>query len=122
MIKEKWNSAKRFVSDHKTEIIMGTITIVTSIGLVVLGKKLKDRDDTVSFMTTYGEDLDKPEFTIGKIHEFWQDPGSTQRTMIVNDIEVGDLGRFGEQLLKINKVTIETPVDAIIGLNPEKDK
>lgn len=41
MLKEKWENTKQFVKEHKTEIILGTITIA---GVAFLGYKLKDKN------------------------------------------------------------------------------
>lgn len=118
MMKEKWERTKQFVADHKAEIAMYGITAASVIGLVIVGKKLYDMDSGAFFETIRGKDLEKPDFNLGKIEEFWQDPGVSQKTMIINDIKVGDMGRLGEQFLKIKGVTNETDISAIIGLDP----
>lgn len=118
MMKEKVEKAKKFVADHKVEIAMSVVTVASVVGLVIIGKRLHDLDSGAFFETIRGKDLDKPDFDLGKIEEFWQDPGVSQKTMIINDIKVGDMGRLGEQFLKIDGVTNETDISAIIGLDP----
>ena len=45
MLKERYEKTKNFVKDHKTEILLGTITVA---GAILIGYKFKKQSETIN--------------------------------------------------------------------------
>ena len=121
MLKEKMTKVKNFVVDHKKEIAIGVGVIVGGVVVYKIVKSLPKNDLITdvewSGMTEGIEDLEIPKLDVGTIDELWKDQWG--KSLILNDITVGDMGKIGEEFLKIDGVTKDTVVTATIGLLDE---
>ena len=117
MMKEKLEKAKTFVKEHKRELAIGAgmAGIVMIGGVVYMITKKKPKIANISDFVFHVKDLEKPKMDIGTLAELWQEGGCINA--ILNDVTVADLGAVGEQFLKIDGVTNDTVVSAIIGLS-----
>ncbi len=132
MLKEKWNAGVEFVKNHKKEVLIGTgLVVIGGVIYIVTKKKPKGMknfkaSDTVIDMLSDGEckfmtfekyanmNLEIPEVELGEISDLWVDKFG--KNLILNDVTVADLGKVGEQFLKIDGITNETNVTAVVGL------
>lgn len=124
MLREKYEKVKEFVVDHKIEIAVGLCVAVG--GGVVLNKIMKSTpkiNGAEKVIVKMGDvridkNLPIPEVAVGTIDELWVDQWG--KNLILNDVTVADLGKIGEEFLKIDGVTNETEVSAVIGLLDNK--
>jgi hypothetical protein len=119
MLKEKLAQVKAFAKDHKKEIAIG---IGVLVGGTVVYKIVKSSPKVIDICETIDKsnvikDLEIPKTELGTINELWQD--GFGKNLILNDVTVGDLGKVGEEFLKIDGVTNETVVTAVVGLLDE---
>ena len=121
MLKEKMTKVKDFVVDHKKEIAIGLGVIVGGVVVYKIVKHVPKADLVTnvewSGMTEEIVDLDIPKLEVGTIDELWKDQWG--KSLILNDVTVGDLGKVGEEFLKIDGVTKDTVVTATMGLLDE---
>lgn len=109
---------KKFVKEHKKEIIIGTgVVVVGGLIFVITKKKLKIYAELGDKFSMPCKDLEKPNISVGKIDEFWQD--NFGKMAIVNDITVKDIGTLGQNFLQMDGVTNDTKVSMIMGLLDE---
>lgn len=107
---------KEFVNTHKKEIALTAVTVIGgALVYAITKKKLTLNPDTVKCVFNRVEDLNKPEMNLGTITELWKEGDYVNA--IVNDFTVADIGRLGEELCKIDGVTPETTVTALVGLS-----
>ena len=83
-------------------------------GVIYVFTKKKPKIANISELVFHVIDLEKPKMDIGRLDELWREDGCINA--ILNDVTVADLGAVGEQFLKIDGITNETGVSAIIGL------
>ena len=118
MLKEKMTKVKNFVVDHKKEIAIGVGVIVGGVVVYKIVKHIPKADLVTdvdwSGMTEEIVDLEIPKLEVGTIDELWSDQWG--KSLILNDITVGDMGKIGEEFLKIDGVTKDTVVTATMGL------
>ena len=107
---------KEFVNTHKKEIALTAVTANDGVMVYAITKK-KPKPDSVKHCSgryPWGvKVLNKPEMTLGTLTELWEEDGYINA--IVNDFTVADLGRLGEELCKIDSVTPDTTVTALMG-------
>lgn len=116
MLKEKIEQAKVFVKEHKKEIVAG---LCIAAGGTVLYKICKSEPkfeaiNTLIEASSNIKDLDIPKLDVGTIDDLWSDNWGTN--LILNDVTVADLGKVGNEFLKIDGVTNDTVVTAVVGL------
>ena len=114
-MKAKLEQVKTFVDEHKREIAIGAgIAGVAVIGGVIyVITKRKPKIDILEKVFNV-KDLEKPKMDIGTLTELWYEGGCINA--ILNDVTVADLGEVGKQFLKIDGITNDTEVSAVIGL------
>ena len=96
-----------WVKAHKKELAVAAGCAVGGIILCAIARK-----------NPLTVEMAVPELGIGKITELWKDieGGEEFTRMIVEDVPVTDLGRFGEELVKsVESITPESTVSAIMG-------
>lgn len=116
-IKEKLQSAKDWVTDHKKEIIeYGLIGIGTIAGIYVGGKLLDRRDvKALDNVVNSVKGMELPKLDIGTVTGLERDEYGYN--FILNDVVVGDMGRFGQELLKLgDDVSEDTTITAWMGV------
>lgn len=108
-------NVKEFVKTHKKEIAIAAATVGGVLAFAIIRKAPKFSKDAVKIDTTQVMDtyLPKPELEFGTLTELWKDEWGINA--IVNDITIADLGKFGEQLTKIDGVENDTVVTAMMG-------
>ena len=108
------NKIKRFVNEHKVEIIsVGAVTL--GIALCAIGVKSKlAYKKTLNVIPDLADNVDIPtDFAVGEITELWNDGGYLNA--IVNNVTTKDIGRLGEEFVKHGIVPNETEVTMMIG-------
>lgn len=109
-------NVKEFVKTHKKEIaIAAAATVGGVLAFAITRKTPKFSKETIKSVTTQvmPTDILKPELDFGTLTDLWVDDYGVNA--IVNDITVADLGKFGEQLTKIDGVENDTVVTAMMG-------
>lgn len=116
MLKEKMTQVKTFVVEHKKEITIGVACVVGGVIGYKIVKSIPKVDEISEALSRSKviKDLDIPEMEVGKIDELWVD--GFGKNLILNDCTVGDLGKIGDEFLKIEGVTKDTCVTAVVGL------
>lgn len=116
---------KEFVKEHKKELIIAGATMVVG-GVVFAITKQKPKLDGVArqsgrypWESIIGE-IEIPELSFGQIELLHKNGDLIE--FIANDITVGDLGKWGEELIKFENVTPETGVNAVMSLCNELGK
>lgn len=108
------NEVKEFVKTHKKEIALTALAVVG--GAVVFAITRKNPKIATQAVEKVSENqwkwLDAPELSIGTITDLSTNGQWTDA--IVNDITVADLGRFGEELCKIEGVKPNTIVSSVM--------
>ena len=117
----KYCEIKKFVKDHKTEIICGTLGVVGTGVLVALGVKefraIKKIGNPVEMIGDIIDDSWKDKnvvkgFTTGKVNDLWNEGGCGNA--IVQFFKIKDMGDLGEDLKKIGGITDDTEVSAVL--------
>ena len=117
----KYCEIKKFVKDHKTEVILGTLGVVGTGVLIVLGVKgirsVKNVGNPVEMISDIVDDNWKDKnvvegFTTGKVNDLWNEDG--YGNAIVQFFKIKDMGDLGEDLKKIGGITDDTEVSAVL--------
>lgn len=117
----KYWEIKKFVMDHKTEIVLGTLGVVGTGVLVALGVKgirsSKNIGNPVEMIGDIVDDNWKDKnvvegFTTGKVNDLWNEGGCANA--IVQFFKIKDMGDLGEDLKKIGGITDDTEVSAVL--------
>lgn len=125
----KYWEIKKFVMDHKTEIVLGTLGVVGTGVLVALGVKgirsSKNVGNPVEIIGHIIDDdwMDKnvvEGFTTGKVNDLWNEGGCGNA--IVQFFKIKDMGDLGEDLKKIEGITDDTEVSAVLSFVDTKIK
>lgn len=125
----KYWEIKKFVMDHKTEIVLGTLGVVGTGVLVALGVKgirsSKNVGNPVEIIGHIIDDdwMDKnvvEGFTTGKVNDLWNEGGYVNA--IVQFFKIKDMGDLGEDLKKIEGITDDTEVSAVLSFVDTKVK
>lgn len=99
---EKKNKVVEFVNANKKKIALGVIGAVTAIGSIVLVAMGKKRS----------KDIQVTDWGCGTLEECWRENGWINT--IATDATVGDAGKLGEELMKIDGVTANTALQAML--------
>ena len=108
---------KEFVKKHKKAIALSAIAGVSGGVIFAITKKKPKIDKVVEKVVDKWTDVDSSVIEMGKIEQC--DTNGKWIDVVVNDINVSDLGKFGEELTKLEGVESETGVSAIISLSDE---
>ncbi len=125
----KYWEIKKFVMDHKTEIALGTLGVVGTGVLVALGVKGFRSSKNVGIpVEMIGDIIDDnwkdknvvEGFTTGKVNDLWNEGG--YGNAIVQFFKIKDMGDLGEDLKKIEGITDDTEVSAVLSFIDTKVK
>lgn len=108
------------IRSHKKELAIATgVAIVGGIVYLVTKQKTDSSAQLAELVNgTIIKDLEVPNcINIGTVDQCWLE--DNVMNMIVNDLTVKDLGKFGEELIKLDDITPDTGVSTIIGLSNE---
>lgn len=111
---EKLEQAKKFVKEHKKEVITGVCVVVGGAIVYKITKKKPKVETLVHSTTSYIQITEVPKLDVGKIDDLWFDNYGTN--LILNDFTIADMGKIGKELTKIKGITDETEVTAVLGL------
>lgn len=121
---KKIDEFKTFVKEHKKVIVNGAICVGVTVGgialLVVTKKSLKFPETSFKGMSISKCEeiekarIDKLNWNLGTMTDLWDEGGCLNT--IVTELTVSDLGKLGDELLKIDGVTKQTGVDIVAGL------
>ena len=122
-IKKGFSKVKNFGKEHWKEIL-GTCVVLGSGAAIIWGiakDSIKPISTTLSTIADDKELLVKEQeriakvgWTLGKMENLWDDEDGVMA--IINDVAVSDMGKFGEELMKIEGTKPETMTGIIIGL------
>lgn len=115
-MEKKQFKIKEFIKEHKKGIIIGAIGVVglgVTIAGIVLGNKSGDSAGD-GFTLFKSNDIQVEDWDVGNLTDCWKD--KTHINAIVEGLTVGDAGKLGEELLKIDGVTLDTELDVILGM------
>ena len=98
-----FEKVKKFVKNHKKEIIIIGVSFLTGGAAYVVGKHFAEKTDPVqaNFVVSryVSQELPKPDWGIHyDIQEHWMDP-STGCPMMILDTYLPCLGEFGEKMI-----------------------
>lgn len=111
MNKEK---LKKFVSEHKTEIVLASGAVLTVVLCVIGVKKKFAPQKLVGTLPDLADNVDIPtDFAVGEITELWKE--GEWLNAIVNEVTTQDLGRLGDEFVKKGIVPDGTKVTMIMG-------
>lgn len=113
----KFNEFVGWAKDHKKEIAITTAGIAASAVVFAITKK-KPEIPVEQIVKRFNNDLDKPEWNVGALTELWLE--GEYINSIVEDFTIADLGKLGEEFLKVEGVTPETGVSAVISFLKEE--
>lgn len=106
-----------FVKNHKKTIAyLAVVTVGVAVGGSVVHKMMAKKKLVVTYET---KDLDIPsDWEVGRLDSVWRD--KQQEIMgIIDHLKLEDLGKFGEEALKIDGVTEDMDVALIFGIENE---
>lgn len=113
---------KEFAKRNKKWIFLGTAVVAVVGGVTVYAitkKKPKFTcwmsDGTPEWRLAEDERIKALDWSVGTMTDLWDEGGYING--IVNKVTLEDLGKFGEELKKIEGVVSESGVDMVIGLN-----
>lgn len=103
---------EEFIETHEFEIgvAAGVVACVAGVAVTCVAGKC---------MTRGIKDLPVPEMEIGKITMLWDEWWNKNArekcaNAIVTDLTIADLGRFGNELTKIEGVKLDSPVQLVV--------
>ena len=119
---KKLDEMKTFVKEHKNEIIAGVIGVgvtVGSIAYIMVTKKPVKIPEAVkpNFAAIEKSRIEKLNWRLGDMTDLWNEGGHINT--IINDITMADLGKLGDELIKIEGVTMETGISIIASIPGE---
>jgi len=104
---------RKFVREHKKELIVGAGFVLGTVACVIVGKSLRTSKDVTVPAVKAPEgfqilnnikDIEVPEgFSVGKTIDLFED--GDEIVAIVQDLTVNDLGKFGKELIKYGFIT-----------------
>lgn len=108
------NRIKRFVNEHKVEIISAG-AMALGIALFAIGIKSKlNPEKIVNAIPDLANNVDIPtDFAVGEISGLWKE--GEWLNAIVNNVTTKDLGRLGDEFVTHGIVPDETKVTMMIG-------
>lgn len=122
-IKNGLEKTKEFGKKHWKELLAGCALVGAGVGCYVMCKdwKLKPTTnyldnleiDNANFLADEKERIAKVGWELGKMESLW-DEGDNCVMTIINDVQVSDMGKFGEELLKIEGITPESSTSMIM--------
>ena len=108
-----------FVKEHKKELAIAAVAVVGGTVLFALTRK---KPESIKMLeATAGSDWKQKElariealdWNLGEVTDLWNEGECVNA--IINDITVADLGKLGEESLKIEGITKDTTVSMLIG-------
>lgn len=101
-----------FAKNHKKELAAAGIALVGGAVVFAITKQKPVDLDKAAKVLYPVVDIEAPQLEVGTITELWQE--GEWLNSIVNDIKVADCGKFGEELTKIENVTPDTTISAVM--------
>lgn len=113
-----WYNVKEFVKKHKQEVaigVAGTAALICGITYVAVSKKnyVPVKFSGV-FETLASRDISVDDWSVGTLTECWRESGWINA--IAKDFTVADAGKLGEELLKIDGVTLDTEMQVVLSV------
>lgn len=107
-----------FVKNHKKTIAyLAVVTVGVAVGGSVVHKMMAKKKLVSTYET---KDLDIPsDWEVGRLDSVWRDKQQKAVVGIIDHLKLEDLGKFGEEALKIDGVTEDTDVSLIFGIENE---
>lgn len=104
-----------YVKTHKKEIALAVAGTVVGVVLFAITRKVASTPvKAVETVVNDYKEIDPNVINIGTITDLWEDEYGYD--MIVNDVTIKDLGNFGQELMKLEGVTEETEITAMMGV------
>lgn len=121
----KYCEVKEFVMNHKKEIFLGALGVVGTGVLIALGVKgfrsIKKLGNPVEMIDDSWKENNVVEgFTTGKVNFLWDEDDYCEA--IVRYFKIKDMGDLGKDLKKIEGITDDTEVSAVLSFIKDKVK
>ena len=121
-MEKKQNKVAEFVKNHKKKIaILVTCSAALGCGIAYIMVDRKFRTP-VKFWGVMGtpaaRDISIDGWSLGTLVECWHERGWFNA--IVTDFTVADAGKLGEELLKIDGITMDTALEAVLSISDGK--
>lgn len=115
---KKQNNVAEFVKNHKKEVAIGVTGAAALICGIVYFATSKKSYTPVKFSgvfeTLASRDIPIDDWSVGTLTDCWRESGWINA--IANDFTVADAGKLGEELLKIDGVTIDTAMQVVLSV------
>lgn len=118
------DKVKDFGKKHWKELLAGGAVVGGTIAAISIGKKytppMPIKELTDSNTDWWKEEMKRIaelDWQVGQMTSLWDEGEFTEA--IVNNVKVSDLGRFGEELKKIEGLTDESVIGAVIDITKE---
>ena len=105
-----------FVKNHKKTIAyLAVVTVGVAVGGSVVHKMIAKKKSVFTYET---KDLDIPsDWEVGRLDGLWREDKQTKGVVgTIDHLKLEDLGKFGEEALKIDGVTEDMDVALIFGI------
>lgn len=122
MIKEKAKKAWQFVKKHKDAFIVAGATLLGGTIMLTVGSKvikstptteaLPSLDVDPNWAITPCKESEAIGWNMGVMTDLWNQGGCP--TAIINEVTIGEMGKFGEECTKIDGVTSDTVTSVVI--------
>ena len=107
-----------FVKNHKKEIIISSLAIIGGTAIFVITKKKPEfmRKVVPNFQTREEElvKINSLNWNCGELTDLWKEGKVTN--LIINEVKVEELGKLGNELVKLEGVTNDSTISAIVGV------
>jgi hypothetical protein len=117
------NDEKVIMTEDKAKKILMWVGVSAAVVAgIVIGAKVADSHKikigailkSAPKLTNKIVDLDVPkDFNVGTVMSLWEE--TTFVNAILDNVKIEDMGRLGEQFLKVDGITNESPVSMIVG-------
>lgn len=114
----KYQKAAEFIDNHKKKIaigVAGAAALICGIAYIATGKKsYTPVKFSGVFETPASRDIQIDDWSVGTLTDCWHEGGWINA--IAKDFTVADAGKLGEELLKIDGVTMDTAMQVVMAV------
>jgi hypothetical protein len=115
---KKQNKVVEFVKEHKKEVaigVTGAAAIVCGIVYFAVNKKTYVPVKFSGVLETLASrDIPIDDWSVGTLTDCWRESGWINA--IAKDFTVADAGKLGDELLKIDGVTMDTAMQVVLSV------
>lgn len=117
---QKIENSKNWMKEHKKELLIGTLIVVTggvSVKLLKDVLKATPKAEVSTLLPTYVK-MDIPEGLTGMLEEISAPRGETRyKDLWIDELALSDLGKFGEELMKLDYFDENSYICGVVSAN-----